>query len=354
MVAIEGTERVLVCPLGWGLGHASRVIPIISYLLQKGCTVTIAGDAQTLSLLQAQFPQCTSIHFPSIAIKLWKRGRTFALILIAIKILGRTIGEQRELKRIIDEHRINLVISDNRYGLHSQSIPSVLITHQLQVIFPSFFKWAETLGRWFIRRHALQFHECWVPDSPSGFRLSGQLSMPKKIPGNVRFIGLLSRFSDHKKSDTSHPWDLVGIVSGPPPQRAIFERELVNLGNRLSLKTLIIRGLPQYNSKEIEGLVTLVAHLPDHEMARVILSAKYIICRSGYSTLMDLMALERKALLVPTPGQTEQEYLANYLGQQKIFKSCLQNKLSTITLNKLNDSQSGKLLQPVVSFFPKC
>ena len=89
-------------------------------------------------------------------------------------------------------------------------------------------------------------------------------------------------------------------------------------------------------------------------MAGVILSAKYIICRSGYSTLMDLMALGRKALLVPTPGQTEQEYLANYLGQQKIFQYCLQNKLSTINLNELNDSQSGKLLQPVVSFFSKC
>ncbi len=354
MVAIEETERVLVCPLGWGLGHATRVIPVISYLLQKGCTVTIAGDAQTISLLHGHFPRCTSIHFPSINVKLWKRGSTLALILIAIKLICRTIGEQRELKRIIDEHRINLVISDNRYGLHSQSIPSILITHQLQVILPRFFKWAEPLGRWFIRRHILQFHECWIPDNPGGFRLSGQLSMPKKIPGNVRFIGLLSRFSNHKKSDTAHPGDLVGIVSGPPPQRAIFERELVNLGNRLNLKTLIIRGLPQSNSKEIDGLGTLVPHLPDHEMAGVILSAKYIICRSGYSTLMDLMALGRKALLVPTPGQTEQEYLANYLGQQKIFQYCLQNKLSTINLNELNDSQSGKLLQPVVSFFSKC
>jgi predicted glycosyltransferase len=242
------------------------------------------------------------------------------------------------VKKIIADNKIDVVISDNRYGLYTKGIPSVIITHQLKIIFPKPFKWAMSIGVRFIKRYAERYTECWIPDNREGFRISGELSQPNILPKNAEFIGLLSRFGQYDIQKTENPWDLVGIVSGPPPHRDIFEKELVNLSNRLGLKALIIQGLPEDlpATKEM-GSVTLVPHLPDHEMAEAMVSAKYLICRSGYSTIMDLITLKRSAMLVPTPGQTEQEYLANYLSANKLFVSCHQGDLQKIEISKFKE-----------------
>jgi hypothetical protein len=339
MIAIKGTERVLICPLGWGLGHASRVIPIISHLIKRGCTVIFAGDESSLTLLNIRFPKNQSIYFPSISVRFSKKGSFFSLFVIALKVIKRTISENRELQKIINQHKIDLVISDNRYGLYSEEIPSVLITHQLHIVFPKPFHWFESIGEWYVLRYANRFTECWVPDNPEGFRLSGELSQPNRLPGKIKFIGLLSRFYGHKPVEVITTWDLVAIVSGPPPHRDIFESELVDIANRLNLKTLIIQGLPLESNGQVKGMATLAPHLPDGEMANAILSAKFVICRSGYSTVMDLLALGRNALLIPTPGQTEQEYLAEYFAKNRIFKKCIQSDLDKLTFLELKEIQ---------------
>jgi uncharacterized protein (TIGR00661 family) len=333
MLQIKGNETVLVCPLGWGLGHASRLIPIIQILINKGCKVICAGDNSSINLIQSRFPNIQIVRFPSINVKL-SRGNKHLLVLavIAIKLFLRTITKYFELKKIIKRHGVNIVISDNRYGLFSKRIVCILITHQLKVKFPTPFKWAEPLGEWYIRRYANQFNECWIPDNPEGFRVSGELSSPKKYPRKVKFIGLLSRFTYFRIVPKDQKWDLVAIVSGPAPHREIFEKELIDLSQRLSLKSLIIQGLPPDNVvSKISEKVTLVPHLSDEEMADAILSAKTIICRSGYSTIMDLMAMNKAAILVPTPGQTEQEYLAFHLSQAGFFNLCAQNSLKKLS-----------------------
>jgi uncharacterized protein (TIGR00661 family) len=352
MVAINGNERVLVCPLGWGLGHATRIIPIISYLLKKGSTVLVAGDLPSIKLLKICFPKIEYINFPSITVKLSDgKNQFFALAKIAIHLVFKTIHEQKKLKKLIAQYDIDLVISDNRYGLYSKEVKSVLITHQLSIKFPKPFRWAKPMGEWYVRRYINRFNECWIPDNPGGFRLSGELSRPKQMPKNLKFIGLLSRFSELSVADTVCKWDLVAIISGPSPHRELFEKETVELANRLSLKTIIVQGIPQNNSSTENGKVLLVPHLPDKEMAYAIHSARFIVCRSGYSTIMDLLALNRKAMLVPTPGQTEQEYLADYLNQKNIFKSCKQENIKALTIGKLEESQGLGFIQPELIFF---
>ena len=315
MLALTSNERVMVCPLGWGLGHATRVIPIISSLLAKGCHVIVAGDSQSITLLKKRFPNLEFIPFPSLRVKLTKgRNQTLALLKIAIRLLFSIRKENRVARELIKKHKVDVLISDNRYGLYSSSITTVLITHQLKVMFPKPFKWVQPIGERFVRRYAQRFTYCWIPDNPNGFKLSGELSQPKIMHNNAEFIGLLSRFYGKDYTSNSVDWELLGIVSGPPPHRELLVKELVNLSNRLNIRSLIVQGLPSDEvSKTKEGMATLVNHLEDDEMARAITSSKYIICRSGYSTLMDLLALKRTALLVPTPGQTEQEYLARYL-----------------------------------------
>jgi uncharacterized protein (TIGR00661 family) len=308
--------------------------------LQKGCTVIVAADKISIDLLQPRFPNIDFVIFPSLSIKLSKgKKQLLALVKIGLNVISLTHRENRLVKKIIDDNKVDVVLSDNRYGLYTKDIPSVLITHQLKIIFPKPFKWAMPIGTWFVRRYVERFTECWIPDNREGFRISGELSQPKVLPKNAEFIGLLSRFQQIEVTKQENSWDLVGIVSGPPPHREIFEKKLVNLSNRLGLKALIIQGLPQElkSTKEI-GRATLVPHLPDHEMAEAIVSAKYLICRSGYSTIMDLMALKRSALLVPTPGQTEQEYLANYLARNGLFEFVEQRSLQNIDVSYLENS----------------
>lgn len=336
MIEIKGNERILVSPLGWGLGHATRLIPIISDLIGKGCSVVVAGDLPSNELLRLRFPDLEYIHFPSISVKLSRgRLRIIRLVDIALRFFLLTRLEHKKLKAIVKEYMIDMVISDNRYGLWGATQQSVLITHQLRILFPRPFRWAEPIGQWYVRRYAEKYTECWVPDNEQGFRFSGDLSNPKKLPNNIRYIGIQSRFSSVEVEKAESEWDLVGIVSGPPPQRDIFEQILISVANRLKLKVLIFQGLPLGpRLARVVGNATLMSHLPDEQMAQAIVSAKLLICRSGYSTVMDLVALNRKAIIIPTPGQSEQEYLARYLSNHKHFLSIPQNRL--LALNHHN------------------
>lgn len=336
MIEINGNERILVSPLGWGLGHATRLIPTISQLISKGCSVVIAADLPSNELLRLSFPELEYIHFPSINVKLSRgRLRILRLIRIAILFILLTRREHKLLKKIVKEFMIDMVISDNRYGLWGATEQSVIITHQLKIFFPRPFKWAEPIGLWYVRHFVEKFTECWVPDNYEGFRFSGVLSSPKKLPYNVKYIGIQSRFSDITVEKIQSEWDFVGIVSGPPPQRDIFEQILISIANRLKIKVLIFQGLPLGpRFTRVVGNATLVSHLSDEQMAEAIISAKLLICRSGYSTIMDLVALNRKAIIIPTPGQTEQEYLARYLDKHKLFHSLPQNRLLSMNSNR--------------------
>lgn len=337
MKGFNGKERVLVCPLGWGLGHAARVIPIISSLTKKGCEVIIAGDQTSLDLIKTRFPQLQYIHFPSISVKLSSNSnQLFSLIGIAFKLISLTIRENKRIKSIVKDLSIDVIISDNRYGLYVKNIKSIFITHQLRVIFPFPFKWAMPIGQLFIRHYSQKFDECWVPDYEDGVKLSGKLSKSRFNPNNVRFIGPLSRFSELDVVPKDIPWDIVAIMSGPPPHRELLENILVTNANSMNMKTLIIQGLPQYPQKKVDiGNLTLVADLPDDEMAQIIVSANRLICRSGYSAIMDLTCLHKKALLIPTPGQTEQEYLAQYHQGLGTFNTISQKELGIISKTEL-------------------
>lgn len=339
MLRLDANDKVLVSPLGWGLGHASRLIPVIDAILNKGCSVIIGADTHIIELLQPRFPDVECFVFKSVNVK-FSRGKhqLFSLIKIAIKILLLAKKEQRELKRIIDKKSITAIISDNRYGLHAKGVKSILLTHQLSPIFPKPFGWLQPLGKRYIKRHAQQFTQCWIPDSENGFRLSGILSEGGITIPNARFVGLMSRFNLLEPQKLQKGFDLVGLVSGPPPHRQAFEQELINIAQRLNLRTLIVQGLPQSkNAARTTGNVTLVPHLPDIQLAKELVSAKHVICRSGYSTIMDLIALQCSAITVPTPGQTEQEYLAERINSKKLFGYCQQDGLRHLTIDMIEN-----------------
>lgn len=330
----EKRSRVLVCPLGWGLGHASRLIPVIKHIYNQGYKVFVAGDDPQLMLIKGQFPDIDTIIFPSFKVKL--SGRTnqlFPLLGIALKLPYYILKEHLEVKRIIKENRIDLIVSDNRYGLWCKGVKSVFITHQLKVFFPKPFQFLEPLGSIMIRTFAQKFDFCLIPDFNDERNYAGELSHPSKHPNNVTYIGILSRFKDLNFEKNTQTWDLVGIASGPSPQREIFIELIERISTRYNLKTLIIKGDPTEGVNIHEGKnISYVGHLEDKDFAGIILSSRYLIARAGYSTIMDFAALGVSGLIIPTPGQTEQEYLACYLSKKGLFSTCNQNDMNSVDI----------------------
>lgn len=321
-------KRVMVAPLDWGLGHYTRCIPIIKALLQAGADIIIAAEKQGEILFAQEFPGLRIIPLKGYKVKYNKHKFFFSLsILLQTPRLFMAIrSENKWLRKIISEYKIDLIISDNRFGLYHEKVPCIFITHQLQILTGNKLlnRLVQKINYAFIEK----FSGCWVPDIEEDGGVAGALSHPlhfPKIP--VTYIGILTRFS---KSVEQKKYDLLLLLSGPEPQRSILEAMLLQQVKKSLLQILIVRGLPgeKINLAPQPGSVQIVPHLPATELNQAILESEIVIARAGYSTIMDLLVLEKKAILIPTPGQKEQEYLAEYLSEKKWFYSSSQENFN--------------------------
>ncbi|MEO8862373.1 MAG: glycosyltransferase [Ginsengibacter sp.] len=327
----------MIAPLDWGLGHATRCIPIICELISLNCDVFIAASGNGYFLLKKEFPQTVILRIRSYKIR-YSRNKFWlppTLILQIPKLVFSILYEHLWLKKITKIYNIDAVISDNRFGLYSRKIPSVFITHQLLIKTGNVFleRILQKQNYSFIKK----FSQCWVPDlKENGF--AGELSHPNALPGNEIFIGPLSRFE--VMQNVAKKYDLLIALSGPEPQRTIFEKIIVLQLKLCQKKILFVRGLPGENRILVSGKESfkIVNHLSGDELNIAFQQSEIIICRSGYTTIMDLVKLGKSAILVPTPGQTEQEYLAHYLCKKKYFYSVNQQEFSIE--NVLKDAAS--------------
>lgn len=309
--------KILVCPLNWGLGHATRCVPLVRQLLAEGHEVVIVSDGFPLEFLRQEFPQLRFIDYPSYPVYYSKGKSQVGAMLVSLpRIVRGIIKEHFWLRKLLKTEKFDQLISDNRFGIWHPKIRSVYMTHQIMVKMPDLLKLFEPIV-WLIHRLIIQrFDECWIPDRAENGGLSGDLSHKYPLPKNARFIGILSRFEGMEQVESNHDFEVVAIISGVEPQRTIFEKMIVEKYKGEPFQTILVSGQPHQLKigKNIHN-ITLVSHLPDAEIAALLLGATKIISRSGYSTIMDLVTLNclEKAELIPTPGQTEQEYLAKYL-----------------------------------------
>lgn len=306
--------KILICPLNWGLGHATRCVPIIQKLLSEGHEPVLVSDGFPLEFLQQEFPTLRFLEFPSYSIR-YSNGTSqiIAMLRSFPKILEGIVKEHLWLKNLLKTESFDQIISDNRFGMWNKHINSIYITHQLMVKMPRSLKILEPLV-WLLHRTIInRYNACWIPDLKENDGLSGDLAHKYPLPKNAIFIGPLSRFASMKNILPIKDFDTVAILSGIEPQRSIFENEMIQKHQNTESKMLIIKGQPQKTKTQTElGNITLVSHLTSDEMASYLIGTKKIISRSGYSTIMDLAALNclSKAEFIPTPGQTEQEYLS--------------------------------------------
>lgn len=325
--------RILVCPLDWGLGHATRCIPLINKYLEEGHEVIIASTGQSGKMLKIEFPTLLHVDFPSFDLKYSKtNNQTLAMIKALPSIVSHYFKDHSLIKAMVKVYGIDLVISDNRFGLWGCGVKTMYMTHQLMIKMPRGLKFMEKPVHLLHKHIIKKYDRCLIPDSLD-VRLAGDLAHKYPLPENAEFIGICSRF---KKEGRKTYCNVLILLSGPEPQRSMFEQEMIQRYKYQAGDIVLVRGLPEKKSKAgYIGRITVYNYLNGEELAEYIRGARHIICRSGYTTLMDLFVLGKLscASLYPTPGQTEQEYLAAYCSEKKLSK--------TATLD--NPRKSGKL-----------
>lgn len=324
-------KKILVAPLNWGLGHATRCIPVIRKLEEQGYEPLLASDGQALELLRKEFPHLNYFNLPSYNID-YARKRVFfkwKLLLKTPSILRTISAEKKVTQELVAAHQISGIISDNRWGVRSPLIPSVFITHQIQVLSGATTFFSSKIQQRFLRK----FQECWVPDASGEFNLSGKMGHLKKSGIPVRYIGLLSRF---QKQSINKQYDIAVVLSGPEPQRTILEDILKRELQKSAGRIIFVRGVVEAEKKkERKDHITMCNFLTSEELEICLNSSELIICRPGYTSLMDLAALEKQAFLIPTPGQPEQEYLAKRLMENKMAAGCSQEAFSVEKLEEV-------------------
>ena len=331
-------NRILVAPLNWGLGHATRCIPIINALIKHHFEPIIAGDGEALQLLIKEFPTLICLELPTYNMSYSNHGflLKWHLLKKAPHILKAIHKEHQLVKNIIKDYNIKGIISDNRFGVYSKNkaIPSVYITHQLQVLSVATTWLTTKIHQAVIKK----YDECWIPDFKTNPNFSGTLGHIKNSKLNLQYMGLLSRFSKTKAVQTHN---LMVLLSGPEPQRTLLENKLL-----LELKTyrgsvIFVRGVIEKSSSVVQKEhLTIYNFMQSKELEQAIQKSQIIISRSGYTSIMDFATLEKKVFFIPTPGQEEQLYLAKRLESMNIAPYCKQDEFNLEKLKRL-DLYSG-------------
>lgn len=324
--------KVFVAALNWGLGHVTRIIPIIQQQVDKGNKVIIGASFNQVPLYKEHFPSLTIETIPGKP-PVYSKGNSqvFSVIRFIPDFIGSIKSDNRFLKNVITKYDIDMVISDNRYGLWNKSVKSIIVTHQVNLKLPRAIRILVRPINYFVRKHINRFDLCYIPDFQGSVNIAGALNYPlPKLKCATKYIGPQSRLSIVQSAKLHSYPDLLILISGPEKQRSIFEGKILESIQINAIKTsyLIVRGITDNNIPELPNSIN---HTPATNLKAYIENAKYIICRAGYSSIMDLVLLNKTALLVPTPGQTEQEYLANYLFEKGRFLSVKQNNLNIKT-----------------------
>lgn len=326
-------KRILVAPLNWGLGHAARCIPIIEQLQAKGFEPILASDGEALQLLQKEFPELRSISLPSYQIRYPEKGMLlkWKLLIDSPKILKAINAEKKIIDTLVSSGQIAGIISDNRFGVYHNTIPSVIITHQLIVPSGQTTWLSSQLHQKFIK----SFDQCWVPDHENEPNLSGKLGHSKSFSVPIKYLGVISRFNI---IHLEKKYDLMVVLSGPEPQRTLLENKILDQLITYQKKVLFIQGkMEQKQTIKTRDNVTIVNFMLAHELEKSFNESQLILARSGYTTLMDLALLKKKAFFIPTPGQFEQEYLATLMHEKGIAPFCSQGDFTLEQLNKVKD-----------------
>jgi uncharacterized protein (TIGR00661 family) len=331
-------KRVLVAPMDWGLGHATRCIPVIREMINLGHDVAIAGSGDSLNLLKGEFPFLNFFELAPYSPKYASSSRQVWKLARQLLKFHRTIrNEHHQTGILIKQLSIDLILSDNRYGCWSRSTISIFMCHQVTLLLPETVRWLAPVINHIHLSYIRNFKQCWIPDWEGKDNLACRLSKTKKLP--AIYVGPLSRFGPGKEMEKTY--DLTFVLSGPEPQRTLLEEIISAQVFPLKIEICIVRGISGTQKKRLGQHVTVFDFLNSDELAKTIRSSKLIVARSGYSTVMDLYHIGGNVVFVPTPGQPEQEHLARCLEGRKIAPYMAQHTFNVGTAIEISRGYAG-------------
>ena len=334
-------KKILVAPLNWGIGHATRCVPVINQLVKQGFEPVIASDGDALRYLEKEFPKLNAYKLPAYDIKYSNNSYFFKFnLLVQIPKINKAVADEfKVVQQLIIDENIKGIISDNRFGVQSKNIPSIYITHQINVLSGITTFFTSKVHQKIIKK----FDQVWVPDTKDKFNLSGNLSTNINPKIKPTYIGFLSRFKNQVIQKDNYKYDFLVLLSGTEPQRTILEKKLIAQLENSIKKVLFVRGKIDLkttfkNTKNI----TFINFLTQKDLQKSIIESNIVIARSGYSTMMDLAVLQKICFFIPTPNQTEQEYLAKHLDTWKIAPFSTQKKFKIAMLDKVKHYKGFK------------
>jgi len=322
-------KRILYTVLNWGLGHACESVPQIR-LLKTNNTVFLAAAGRAAVFLKSEFPALPFYNLPDHTVN-YARNRILVIPKLIVHVPGLLLGlwrEHRRVEQLVEELKIDAVISANRYGAYSIRVPSYFVTHQLRFKLPGIFSVFEIISEWFNRWYFRKYTRILILDEKGSENLSGDLSHSGRIIRHpkLHYIGI---WTSIEKQAILEDIDILAIISGPEPQREFFAEKIIEQLRTIPGKRIVVLGKPEAGQAEyvVDG-IEVSNFRSRSEINELLNRAKLVICRSGYASLAEFVALRKPALIIPTPGQTEQEYLASYLMKKGYFYSTKQSKLN--------------------------
>ena len=339
-------KTILIAPLNWGLGHATRCIPIIRALQENNYIPVIASDGIALELLRKEFPNIQTLELPSYQIEYAKNGANFKWKLIknGPKMIRAILEEKKTIQNWVEKYAIDGIISDNRLGVFSKKIPSVFITHQLNVMTGNTTWISSKIHQSIIKKYM----ECWVPDLIGTPNLTGKLGHIDNPNLKTKYIGPLSRL---QKILLPKKYDLLVILSGPEPQRGMLEKHLKKEIVKYNGNVIFIEGNIEKEQKTTTiRNVTYYNFMNSTELEQAFNESEMVLCRSGYTTIMDLAQLRKKAFFIPTPGQYEQEYLAKKLKKEGLVPYATQDNFKMKNILEIEEYKGLPRLETSVDW----
>lgn len=333
--------NILFTILNWGLGHAVRCITLIDYLSEKGHSIQIASDGIVLDFLKKEYPNMIFHKLPPYDIKYKYKFMPLNIIEKGPRLINTLFNEHKAVNRIVKDYQIDLIINDNRLTCYSKKTPSVFITHQLTVPVPNQIlrKFTNFGHHYFMNRHDY----CWIPDFEMSNNLAGRISYSTRKSPPKQYLGPLTTIKlDSGKEDLP----MLVVLSGPEPQRSILEEKVIKQAADIDQRIVLVRGSNKPRAFKSDNKNLQILDLVDRkELGPLLQRAQRIICRSGYTSLMDFYLNPKALYLIPTPGQWEQEYLAEHwfskMGvpfcAQKNFK--LKEAYESAKMPQTNDSK---------------
>ena len=337
-------KKVFIAPLNWGLGHATRLLPLIKYLVAKNYTVYIGASGRSKEILKHEVNECIFVDFPEYPIK-YPRSRFFVsrfMLVVFPKMLRAMKNEKKRIRDLHEQYGFNLIISDNRFSLAIRGVKSLLISHQLRYKLPWPIQKIEWLPEYFNYRHFRKYDKTIIPDSDQNITLTGELSHNLRyLPGDkLYYMGIMTDLEENME-ENNEDIDYFVIISGPEPQRTKFERIIFKQVYKLEGRIVVALGKPEKAYKIRMGNVEIFAYLNREKISYYMKKAKFLISRPGYTTVMEMIEFKKQGLFIPTPGQIEQTYLAKYFLENNWCYSTSQYGINLITAVKIAQTFPG-------------